>query len=218
MTGKVVDAATGAALVGAQVQLTPNGGLGLGFTTQTNAQGAYEFFDVTGGQYTLTATYNSYQVFSILVDLTGAGSQIAIPTIQLQFDYCGTAPVCSGHGHCGTGTFCICDEGYQGLGCGESILPPECASHRGFTEQVLDDVLIMSALDKNYNKLSNLLNSLESLSLQLPAYQSNSCCGGDDGFTYPIDVSMISTSSYAFLQSMMLFTEDSQAFLNEVHV
>jgi hypothetical protein len=219
VVGKVVDAATGAPVPGATVTLTLNSDTSNIQSTTTDAQGNFEFFNVLGGEYTLAATFNGYQAFSLPLHLTGASGQFTVPTVQLLFDYCNATPSCSGHGHCAAGGFCVCDEGWTGLGCEASILAPECASHRGFPEDVIDDVLIMSALDKNYNKLSNLMNSLESLATTLPTYQSNSCCGGGpDSYNYPIDVSSISTSSYAFLQELMQFSEDSQAFLNEVHI
>jgi len=183
--------------------------------TLTDQAGKYEFFDILGGEYTLSASFSGYQLFSMDLTLSGVSGQYTVPTVHLMFDYCGTTPACSGHGSCGSGTACVCDAGWTGISCESSILPAECANHRGFTEDVLDNILISSALQKNYDKLSALYSSLQSLSAQLPAYQSNSCCGGSDGFTYPVDVSAISTESYSFLQGLMQFHDDSESFFEE---
>jgi len=183
------------------------------FTTET---GMFEFFDVLEGDYQFECSANGYKVFSAALGITGANPTLSLGTLELQFDYCATNPPCSGHGQCDGVGVCACDDGWTGISCADSILPAECATHRGFSEEDINDVLVLSALHKNYAKLSHLLDNLQNLAEQLPAYQSNSCCSGNDGFTYPIEVASLSTSSYMFLQNLMEFNEDSMAFRSEV--
>lgn len=211
-----MNAETGKPISAVTVQLEQHTEVGvMVLITETDANGMFSFDSVPQGTWTLVVSYPGFQTEESDLNLSGPSSSISVGSIHLQFDYCATTPPCGGHGTCNGGTVCIC-EGYTGVGCTESILPPECASHRGFTEDVINSVLIASSLNKNEVKLNNLLNDLMSLSQQLPAYQSNSCCGGNDGYTYPVDVSMVSTASYAFLQEVMQFNTDLESFLEEL--
>jgi len=212
VSGIVTDADTGAAIAGAQCSLTGVND----YTSVTDQNGEFQFFNVLEGTYVFECTSSGYKLFSMTFAIQGSNPNLSIGTVSLEFNYCTSNPPCSGQGHCDTTGNCVCDAGWTGPGCADSILSPECANHRGFTEDVLDDILVTSALNKNKVKLNNLLNSLSEIGNDLPQYLGNSCCPGNNGYTYPVDLSSISTSSYAFLQNLMTFNEDSQAFLNEI--
>jgi len=217
VSGTVIDAETGAPIVGASCSLLSQSvGSGHGYVAPTNAGGFFEFSGVVEDTYTFSCSHLGYKLFSVSATFSGSGSSFSFGTIQLEFDYCATTPPCSGHGQCDGVGLCVCADGWDGTSCAESILPTECSTHRGFTEDVLNDVLVMSALNKNLVKLTNLQNNLFILMNQLPLYHSNSCCNGNDGYIYPVEVSSVSTSSFVFLQSLIQFNEDSQVFYDQV--
>jgi len=146
-------------------------------------------------------------------------------------------PVCLNNGTCAGINICACREGYHEIDCsveicGDNIcthsenlencfsdcdlavVPPECANHRGFDEGVINYALTRSAINKNIQKLDLLLSDLKTTKESLPGY-IDTCCTPSSALEYPlseVSVSQISSSSFAFHQTLLQFNQDNEVF------
>jgi len=213
VNGQVLDIETNAPVSDAFCLLhTPT----IGYASPTDFNGFFSFQGVEPGTYTLECESPNHRTSRMSVTVLANSGTINLGAVRLELNPCTAInPPCSDHGVCAAdGESCLCDDGWQGIDCSESILADECANHRGFTEDVLNSVIIRSAIHKSMLKLESLLDQLTEVENELPDYDANSCCGADSSPPYPVEVTTVSSSSYNFLQELISFNEDSEDFLS----
>jgi len=102
---------------------------------------------------------------------------------------CSANNFCSGNGQCLSDGSCCCNEGFSGDSCEIN----ECIPYRGFTSDLLNEILLPKTLESTYMKLDTISKKLEIIRDLLPNIQ-----------TYDVDMKNIAEESFNFYQSCLV--------------
>lgn len=96
---------------------------------------------------------------------------------------------CSGNGQCLSDGSCHCNAGYYGDSCEKN----ECAPYKGFTSELLNEILLPKAVEATYMKLDAISKKLEIVRDLLPNIK-----------TFDVDMQSIAEESHHFFQSCLV--------------
>lgn len=106
---------------------------------------------------------------------------------------------CSGNGECLADGSCCCNEGYSGDKCESNV----CIPYRGFSSELLNEILLPKSLESTYMKLDAISKKLETIRDLLPNIQ-----------TFDVSLTDIAEESYNFYQSCLVedLSETTECF------